>query len=366
MEPRGVLLVRRPPAAQTLRLRCPPAAVAAELVDVRASAWDLSTVHPGNLYAVGLRFARQMKHLDKMQSLSEDWKGMSRASWDSGTVLWVTDHDSAIPHRTTPHVQGGGGGLLAMGPSRAPRPAFAIGGGTWHQQRWWYLCIPMRAYPTARGAPMYCCVAYCCASPSGRSLRDQIFFLLRTALKDHQPPTANSHQPPTANRQPPTASHQPPPTASGQPLPTATNHQSPTTNRRQAPPTATNRHQPPVANCQPPTAANRQPPTWLSTWSARGLFWENWFRNTFFFPAKDHLITILHHRFVFLEATVTSTRGGGGGFGPQTPLFCRISQCNNGARFGGRGAPHVRTHGGSECAVARGPRTCRPSGRCRN
>ena len=175
----------------------------------------------------------------------------------------------------------------------------------------------------------------------GRSLRDQIFFfLLRTALKDRPkgPPTANRQPPPTA------ANRQRRPTANCQPLPTATNHQSPTTNRRQPPPTATNRqlptanrqpptatnrrqppaatnrqlpttanrhqppitnhqppptttnrHQPPVANRQPPTANCRQPPTanrhqpWLSTWSARGLFWENWFWNTFFFLLRTAL-----------------------------------------------------------------------------
>ena len=38
------------------------------------------------------------------------------------------------------------------------------------------------------------------------------FFLLRTAPRDHQPPTANSHQLPTAtNRQPPTATNRQPP-----------------------------------------------------------------------------------------------------------------------------------------------------------
>ena len=61
------------------------------------------------------------------------------------------------------------------------------------------------------------------------------FFLLRTAPRDHQPPTTNRHQPPTA-----------------------TNHQPPT--------------------------ANRQPPTG-NTWCARGLFWENC--EHFFFPVKD-------------------------------------------------------------------------------
>ena len=95
----------------------------------------------------------------------------------------------------------------------------------------------------------------------GRSLRNQMFVLLRTALKDRPkgPPTANHYQPPpTTNPQPPTAAnhHQPPPTASCQ-LPTA--------NRRQ-PPTA-NRHQP-----------------WLSTWSARRLFCGKLYNGTLFFP----------------------------------------------------------------------------------
>ena len=78
-------------------------------------------------------------------------------------------------------------------------------------------------------------------------LKGPDFFLLRTAPRDHQPPTANSHQPPTAtSRQPPTANRQLTPTAD-----------------RHQPPTAANRHQPPITNCQlPPTAANRcQPPT---------------------------------------------------------------------------------------------------------
>ena len=104
-------------------------------------------------------------------------------------------------------------------------------------------------------------------SRPGRSFRDQIFFFceglrLRTAPRDHQPPTANSHQPPTAtNRQPPTATNRrQPPAATNRQLPTTANrHQPPTTNH-QPPPATTNRHQPPVANCQPPTAANRQPP----------------------------------------------------------------------------------------------------------
>ena len=59
-------------------------------------------------------------------------------------------------------------------------------------------------------------------SPPTRSLRRAVlekpdFFLLRTAPRDHQPPTTNRRQPPTAN-------HQPPPTGNRQP-PTATNHQ---------------------------------------------------------------------------------------------------------------------------------------------
>ena len=128
----------------------------------------------------------------------------------------------------------------------------------------------------------------------GRSLRDQSFFFF---AKDRPkgPPTANRQLPSTANRhQPPTTNrHQPPPTASGDQPPTANHCQPPPTTNHQ-PPTAANHHQPPpTASCQPPTANRRQPPTakrhqpWLSTWSARGLFWENWFRNTFFFPVKD-------------------------------------------------------------------------------
>ena len=57
----------------------------------------------------------------------------------------------------------------------------------------------------------------------GQSLRAPIFFPsgqpLRTAPKDHQPPTSNRYQPPTTNRQPPTAANRQP----HQP-PSATNH----------------------------------------------------------------------------------------------------------------------------------------------
>ena len=94
-------------------------------------------------------------------------------------------------------------------------------------------------------------------------LKEPIFFCegppLRTAPRDHQPPTANcqppptaNHQPPTANRhQPPTANCQPPPTAYRQP-PIATNRQLPIATNHQPPPTATNRHQPPTADCHRP------------------------------------------------------------------------------------------------------------------
>ena len=139
---------------------------------------------------------------------------------------------------------------------------------------------------------------------SGVSLRDEIFFfLLRTALKDRPkgPPTANRQLPSTANRhQPPTTKcHQPPPTASGDQPPTANHCQLPPTTNRQ-PPTAANHHQPPpTASCQLPTANRRQPPTanchqpWLSTSSARGLFWET--GTLFFFPLRTPLPE-LHRR----------------------------------------------------------------------
>ena len=110
------------------------------------------------------------------------------------------------------------------------------------------------------------------ASEPGGSLRDEIFFLLRTALKDRPkgpqtanrqlPSTANRHQPPTTNRhQPPATNRRQPPAATNRQLPTTANPLQPPTASHQLPPTTTNCHQPPVANCQPPTAANRQPPT---------------------------------------------------------------------------------------------------------
>ena len=141
------------------------------------------------------------------------------------------------------------------------------------------------------------------------------FFFLRTALKDRPkgpptanrqlPSTANRHQPPTTNRhQPPATNRRQPPAATNRQLPTTANRLQPPTASHQPPPTTINRHQPPVANCQPPTANCHQP--WLSTWSARGLFWENWYRNTFFFPVKDtpgaqHLLLCSYPK-----------RGGGG------------------------------------------------------
>ena len=90
------------------------------------------------------------------------------------------------------------------------------------------------------------------------------------------PPTANHHPPPTTN-------HQPPPTASSDQPPSANHGQPPPTTNHQ-PPTDANRHQPPVANSRPPTANRHQP--WLSTWSARGLFWET-IPEHFFFPVQD-------------------------------------------------------------------------------
>ena len=142
-------------------------------------------------------------------------------------------------------------------------------------------------------------------SESGRSQGTRFFFLLRTALKDRPkgPPTANRQLPSTANRHQPSTTnrHQPPPTASGDQPPTANHHRPPPTTNHQ-PPTATNHHQtPPTASSQLPTANRRQPPTanrhqlWLSTWSARGLFWENWFRNTFFFPLRTALEPVVAH-----------------------------------------------------------------------
>ena len=136
--------------------------------------------------------------------------------------------------------------------------------------------------------PGVCLTLHDAASPlahaqPGRSLRDQIFFLLRTAPRDHQPPTADRHQPPTAtNRQPrPTVNRcQPPPT---------THHQLPPTaaNRRHLPPSAAN-HQPPTANRQSPPAANRQsPPIMVEHMSYTRSFLKNHVLEQFFFSIKD-------------------------------------------------------------------------------
>ena len=123
-----------------------------------------------------------------------------------------------------------------------------------------------------------------------------------------QPPTTNRHRPPTTNCR----DRQRRPTTNCQPLPTANNHQSPITNH-QTPPTNTIRHQPPVANCQPPIAANRHQP-WFSTWNARGLFWEIWFRNNFSFPLRTAL-------------------GGGGGRFPLHPAYNRGLLLEGGGGF---------------------------------
>ena len=122
-------------------------------------------------------------------------------------------------------------------------------------------------------------------------LKEPDFFLLRTAPRDHQPPTAKSHQPPTAtNRQPPTATNrQRRPTANRQPLPTATNHQSPTTNRRQPPPTAS--CQVPTANRRQPPTANRQPPPTMVEHMEcpRDFLGKLCNGNSFFFPLRTAL-----------------------------------------------------------------------------
>ena len=119
------------------------------------------------------------------------------------------------------------------------------------------------------------------------SLRNQIFFLSRTALKDcpKGPPTANRRQPPTSNR------HQPPPTGSSDQPPSATNHQSLTTYRRQPPPTATNR-QLPTANRQSPPTANRQPPpTMVEHMECPRAFWGTLCNGTLFFsPLRTALL----------------------------------------------------------------------------
>ena len=104
-------------------------------------------------------------------------------------------------------------------------------------------------------------------------LRELDFFLLRTAPRDRQPPTATNRQPPTD------ANCQRRPNANCQPLPTATNHQSPTTNRHQPPPTATNRQLP---------AANRQlPPTVVEHMSYTQSFCRTAVQEHYFFPPKD-------------------------------------------------------------------------------
>ena len=161
---------------------------------------------------------------------------------------------------------------------------------------------------TSLGAPRRQTLHHHVDLPIRAVLKGPVFFLLRTALKDRPkgpptanrqlPSTANRHQPPTSNRQQRTANHPPPATNRRQP-PDSHHYQPPRTTNRQ-PPTAANHLQAlPTASCQPPTTHRHQPPTanrhhpWLSTWSARGLFWENWFRNTFFFPLRTALLPVL-------------------------------------------------------------------------
>ena len=87
------------------------------------------------------------------------------------------------------------------------------------------------------------------------SLGDQIYFLLRTALKDRPkgPPTANRQLSPTANR------HQPPTATNRQPSTTADRHQLPIT-KSQLPPIAANCGQLRTANRHPAISTSRQPP----------------------------------------------------------------------------------------------------------
>ena len=75
--------------------------------------------------------------------------------------------------------------------------------------------------------------------------------ILRTAPRDHQPPTTNRHQPPTATyRQPPAATNRQPPTTANRHQPAIPNHQ--------LPPTTINHHQPPSTVSRQPPTANRQ------------------------------------------------------------------------------------------------------------
>ena len=84
-----------------------------------------------------------------------------------------------------------------------------------------------------------------------RGVFRELDFSFRTALGDHQLPTATNHQPPTS-----------------------INHHS-------QPPTADNHHQPPpTASRQLPTANRRHP--WLNISATRGLFAKLRFRNFFF------------------------------------------------------------------------------------
>ena len=135
----------------------------------------------------------------------------------------------------------------------------------------------------------------------GRSLRNQIFFLLRTALKDRPkgpptanrqlPSTANRHQPPTTNRhQPPTTNRRQPPAATNRQLPTTANrHQPPITNHQPPPTTttATNRQLPTANRRQPPTANHQPPPTMVEHMQCPRAILGKLVPEHFFFPVKD-------------------------------------------------------------------------------
>ena len=134
-----------------------------------------------------------------------------------------------------------------------------------------------------------------CASDQGGPLGTRSCFFcegppLRTASRDHQPPTTNRHQPPTANckRRP---------IANRHPLPTDTNPQSPTTNRRQP-------HQ------LPPTAS-RQPPTMVEHMSYTQSFCRITISEHFFFLSRTPLFLMQVTPTLCHDCDVPALRGGG-------------------------------------------------------
>ena len=162
-------------------------------------------------------------------------------------------------------------------------------------------------------------------------LWDRDFFLLRTAPRDHQPPTTNRHQPPTAtNRQPLTAANrQQRPTANRQPPnhcqpPPITNHQPPPTTTNRQLPTANRQHQPPTANRQPP-------PTMVEHMSYMRSFWTTWVQEQFFFSSLRTALLIFLPKaslprpasFAFNSRTPPRT----GGYGqPSAPARLLVDQ----------------------------------------